>query len=223
MVDLIPHRPLCGLGKQILADVQLGKYPASARTPAFCLGAPQAPLSDSMLAGRHLQPPKAGQLTQQCYGLPSRCCEGGPSTSGRHTPSQTNRPHSRSRTPVRCSVAAPDRPDVKLPGQSARASAAAASPLLCDPDSFTLGAGELSTMAAPASPHPADVFRCSGCTLEECQVMSIANSSIHASSQACIRCCYLQVPAGCAKMQWRRSLDGYLRQILNARVYDVAV
>ena len=30
-------------------------------------------------------------------------------------------------------------------------------------------------------------------------------------------------PSGCAQMLWRKSLDGYLRQILNARVYDVAV
>lgn len=33
----------------------------------------------------------------------------------------------------------------------------------------------------------------------------------------------LQGPSGCAQMLWRNSLDGYLRQILNARVYDVAV
>lgn len=34
---------------------------------------------------------------------------------------------------------------------------------------------------------------------------------------------WFQGPSGCAKMLWRKSLDGYLRQILNARVYDVAV
>lgn len=34
---------------------------------------------------------------------------------------------------------------------------------------------------------------------------------------------FLQGPTGCAQMLWRNSLDGYLRQILNARVYDVAV
>ena len=34
---------------------------------------------------------------------------------------------------------------------------------------------------------------------------------------------HLQGPSGCAQMLWRNSLDGYLRQILNARVYDVAV
>lgn len=33
----------------------------------------------------------------------------------------------------------------------------------------------------------------------------------------------VQGPSGCAQMLWRNSLDGYLRQILNARVYDVAV
>ena len=33
----------------------------------------------------------------------------------------------------------------------------------------------------------------------------------------------MQGPTGCAQMLWRNSLDGYLRQILNARVYDVAV
>ena len=34
---------------------------------------------------------------------------------------------------------------------------------------------------------------------------------------------FMQGPTGCAQMLWRNSLDGYLRQILNARVYDVAV
>jgi threonine dehydratase len=33
----------------------------------------------------------------------------------------------------------------------------------------------------------------------------------------------VQGPGGCAKMQWRSQPGGYLREILTARVYDVAV
>ncbi len=32
-----------------------------------------------------------------------------------------------------------------------------------------------------------------------------------------------QGPAGCQQMQWRTEPGGYLREILTARVYDVAV
>lgn len=34
---------------------------------------------------------------------------------------------------------------------------------------------------------------------------------------------YVQSAAGCADMQWRRDNDGYLKKVLTASVYDVAV
>ncbi len=33
----------------------------------------------------------------------------------------------------------------------------------------------------------------------------------------------MQSPAGCAATSWRFQPDGYLREVLTARVYDVAV
>lgn len=42
-------------------------------------------------------------------------------------------------------------------------------PLLVDPESFTLQPGELCTFSNGAGIHPEDVFRCSGCSLPECQ------------------------------------------------------
>ena len=36
-------------------------------------------------------------------------------------------------------------------------------------------------------------------------------------------CCLLQGSTGCAQMQWRHQPGGYLKEILTARVYDVAV
>jgi len=52
-----------------------------------------------------------------------------------------------------------------------------------------------------AAEHPADIFRCSGCKLPECQG-----------------------PTGCARTSWRFEPGGYLKQILIAkhRVYDLA-
>ncbi|KAK9839245.1 hypothetical protein WJX81_003914 [Elliptochloris bilobata] len=46
----------------------------------------------------------------------------------------------------------------------------------------------------------ADVSRCFGCTRPECKG-----------------------PAGCADTAWRLEPGGYLRSILNARVYDIAI
>ena len=34
---------------------------------------------------------------------------------------------------------------------------------------------------------------------------------------------WLQGVAGCQQMQWRNQASGYLREILTAKVYDVAV
>lgn len=34
---------------------------------------------------------------------------------------------------------------------------------------------------------------------------------------------HMQGPEGCQQMQWRNQPGGYLREILTARVYDVAV
>eukprot|EP00884_Botryococcus_braunii_P017652 jgi/Botrbrau1/4570/Bobra.60_2s0056.1 len=71
---------------------------------------------------------------------------------------------------------------------------------LVEPESFSLEPGQLGPVNRDGDGAAADVFRCSGCTLAECQG-----------------------PGGCADMQWRKTEGGYLRQILTARVYDVAV
>lgn len=68
------------------------------------------------------------------------------------------------------------------------------------PDDFVLAPGEVSHVDRVSSPPPGEVFRCPGCTEPACQG-----------------------PKGCAPTQWRFEPDGYLRQILTARVYDVAV
>ena len=158
----------------------------------------------------------------------------GASTSGRqHSPEVTWSPSQR-RCSVQCSVAAPDREQKTIQLEAVRpdenaSSAAATSALLCDPESFTLSSGQLSTVTQEASQRPEDVFRCSGCSLQECQVQNARNvhylafhmQMLHFHAVSLMR--LLQGPTGCAQMLWRNSLDGYLRQILNARVYDVAV
>ncbi|KAK9864485.1 hypothetical protein WJX84_011310 [Apatococcus fuscideae] len=68
---------------------------------------------------------------------------------------------------------------------------------------LTLPAGYCSgavSHVGPAQQHPLDIFRCSGCTRDECQGSG-----------------------GCAEMQWRWESDGYLKKILTASVYDVAI
>lgn len=116
----------------------------------------------------------------------------GASTSGRqHSPKVMWQPSQR-RCSVRCSVAAPDkeqktihletvRPDDSTP--SARLTKA----LLCDPESFTLNSGELSTVHREASQRPEDVFRCSGCSMQECQVHR--SCTIHTVWHLVCRCC----------------------------------
>lgn len=103
-----------------------------------------------------------------------------------------------------CSVIAPGKEQEALrvdqsSSQQQSSPSSAAKALFYDPESFTLDSGVLSEVEQNAHHAPEDVFRCSGCSLQECQG-----------------------PSGCAKMLWRNSLDGYLRQILNAHVYDVA-
>ncbi|EFJ39510.1 hypothetical protein VOLCADRAFT_108615 [Volvox carteri f. nagariensis] len=61
-------------------------------------------------------------------------------------------------------------------------------------------AGELSPVNRVGFNLPDDVFRCFGCTQPACQG-----------------------PEGCAANKWRFGPDGYLREILTARVYDVAI
>ena len=112
-------------------------------------------------------------------------------------------------------------------------------PKLCSPEDLVLEPGECSQINRSSPLHPADVYRCSGCLEEACQVsrahsLRIAycmtkNSHAGAFDERCARaskslgCGYLQGPSGCAKMLWRNQPGGYLKEILTARVYDVAV
>ncbi|PNW86098.1 hypothetical protein CHLRE_02g073200v5 [Chlamydomonas reinhardtii] len=86
-----------------------------------------------------------------------------------------------------------DRPQVATPP-------APAVPTLCVPEDFVLAPGELSPVDRNGKNLPEDVFRCFGCTLPACKGAG-----------------------GCASNLWRNQQDGYLRAILTARVYDVAI
>lgn len=68
------------------------------------------------------------------------------------------------------------------------------------PEDLRLESGVLSTVDRQGLKLPEDVFRCVGCTLPECQG-----------------------DTGCAKNPWRLEKGGYLKSILTARVYDVAI
>ncbi|KAI8464153.1 MAG: threonine dehydratase I [Monoraphidium minutum] len=68
------------------------------------------------------------------------------------------------------------------------------------PEDFELPRGVMSEVDRSSPESPDDVFRCPGCTAPECMTAS-----------------------GCATTSWRFEPDGYLRAILTARVYDVAV
>lgn len=59
--------------------------------------------------------------------------------------------------------------------------------------------GQLIPINRSTPPSPVDVYRCAGCTREECQG-----------------------PTGCMEFQWRHQSNGYLREILTSRVYAVA-
>lgn len=63
-----------------------------------------------------------------------------------------------------------------------------------------LAPGEVSQVDRTAKDSAADAFSCTGCTEPACQG-----------------------PTGCAAYAWRFESGGYLRQILTAKVYDVAV
>jgi threonine dehydratase len=70
-----------------------------------------------------------------------------------------------------------------------------------DPDDLTLEPGVPSRIDRSLPLRPDDAaFRCPGCALPECAG-----------------------PTGCAPTSWRLRPDGYLREALTARVYDVAV
>ncbi|KAG1655823.1 hypothetical protein FOA52_008386 [Chlamydomonas sp. UWO 241] len=71
---------------------------------------------------------------------------------------------------------------------------------VCRPEDLVLPPGELSAVDRTGKGLPSDVFRCFGCKEVACQG-----------------------PTGCAKNQWRFDSDGYLRAVLTARVYDVAI
>jgi threonine dehydratase len=85
-------------------------------------------------------------------------------------------------------------------GSGAASAAAHHHPLVRDPEDFQLQPGELSHVERDRPPAAADVFRCAACTRPECQTAG-----------------------GCANMQWRNAPGGYLREVLTAKVYDVAV
>ncbi|KAI3431360.1 hypothetical protein D9Q98_004417 [Chlorella vulgaris] len=70
------------------------------------------------------------------------------------------------------------------------------------PDDFHAPAGQLISINVMRPSSPLDVFRCIGCAKPECQG-----------------------PSGCADpaLAWRREPEGYLKQILTARVYKIAV
>ncbi|KAK9904777.1 hypothetical protein WJX75_002298 [Coccomyxa subellipsoidea] len=68
-------------------------------------------------------------------------------------------------------------------------------------EDYWLPPGELSEIDREAGiDAPENIFRCFGCTEAECQG-----------------------PSGCAKITWRLEPGGYLKNILNARVYDIAI
>lgn len=71
------------------------------------------------------------------------------------------------------------------------------SPPLVDPSDFVVPTGQLIPVNVQTPPSPADVYRCQGCSKPECQG-----------------------PAGCASpaYSWRHQQDGYLKQILTAKV-----
>ena len=118
----------------------------------------------------------------------SRLCSDGASTSGSHAPQDRAWPSTQQRSCVRCSVAAPGREQEAIqlevaPADPSASSAVASQSLLCDPESFALDSGQLSVVHQEASQRPEDVFRCSGCSLKDCQV----HKTLYA--QQCL--CYL--------------------------------
>jgi hypothetical protein len=101
-------------------------------------------------------------------------------------------------------------------------------PLSFEPEELVLQPGELS----PINRKPSDeAFQCLGCVDSACQV----RARCLGQKDGCFRrrCCgtptfsrtqeTMQGPSGCNKTSWRFDESGYLRAVLTARVYDVAV
>ena len=111
-------------------------------------------------------------------------------------------------------------------GNSSSASLASFEEFLTfEPEEFELEEGAVSSVNRSSPLSADDVFRCPGCTKAECQVSRVALFA-HSCSQLAgpvTACLSAQGPQGCAATPWRFDLDGYLREILTARVYDVAV
>jgi len=101
------------------------------------------------------------------------------------------------------------------------------------PEEYWLPPGELSTINRNSQVQNQDIFRCFGCTRSECEVRAQASWTAWVSSAGKTTAkplqnhgqtkSVLQGTAGCQETSWTREAGGYLRQILNARVYDVAV
>lgn len=151
------------------------------------------------MAGRHLpcQHQYSRQIARACTARSA--CVGnlagrlasheGASTSGRHHLSEPRLQPSRRlfSEQFQCRVVAPGREQEAAQthqsslDQQSLASQPTKAPV-CDPETFTVEAGELSGVNQEASQHPDDVFRCSGCSLEECQVNYINFSCNTAST-----------------------------------------
>ena len=156
------------------------------------------------MAGRHLpcqhqysrQIARANTARYACVGnLAGRLASHeGASTSGRHHLSEPNLQSSQRHfsEQFQCRVVAPGREQqaaqTHLPSldQQSLASRPTKAPV-CDPETFTVEAGELSGVNQEASQHPDDIFRCSGCSLEECQVNSLATLQQHLMLTPCSR------------------------------------
>lgn len=139
------------------------------------------------MAGGHLLP-CPGQPTVTAAGVHNvrsaylgaevprnRFLSDGASASGRqHSPEDVWQPALR-RCSIQCSVAAPGREHKAIQLEQTRRdesnlTSASSTALICDPESLSLHSGELSFVVREASQEPEDVFRCSGCVLQECQV-----------------------------------------------------
>jgi threonine dehydratase len=98
-------------------------------------------------------------------------------------------------------------------------------PVMRVPEDLVLAPGQFSTIDRKGKNLDGDVFRCFGCTKSECQVRPRppALGMPFAAAELMSTLPTSQGPSGCAINQWRYQPDGYLREVLTARVYDVAV
>lgn len=103
-------------------------------------------------------------------------------------------------------------------------------PLSFEPGELVLEPGEMS----PMNRKPAEeAFRCTGCTDAACQVPTCLEACaprvcrytfVATPTWKCdIDWNCVQGPSGCNKTAWRFEESGYLRAVLTARVYEVAV